>query len=109
MGFSKSREKRMDNFVEGLNECVYVLSVYHMMSFTDWVPSVDTRYLMGWSLIIIISLNVIGNMGLIMYYAFKDIRVLYNKIKMYIIWNLGIDWVESKAPVSLRARMKELG
>ena len=39
------------NFLDLLNEVTSIVTLYHMILFTDYVPEARIRYLFGWSLI----------------------------------------------------------
>lgn len=47
------------NKIELMNEITSIILLYHMFSFTDWVPEASDRYIMGWSFIVFTSLNLI--------------------------------------------------
>jgi len=44
----------------------------HMLFFTDWVADLDVRYMYGWSLIVIMCLNIFINTLFIWYYLIKN-------------------------------------
>jgi hypothetical protein len=50
------------NTLELFNElCVY-LSTLHLVFFTDWVPTPELQAMYGWSMLLIIGLNIIVNL-----------------------------------------------
>lgn len=44
--------------MEVLNEVTSILLLYHMFTFTDWVPGATTRYMLGWSFIAVTCTNL---------------------------------------------------
>ena len=49
------------NKLECLNELTTFVAVYPLLGFTEWVWDLDTHMDIGWSLIALIGLNIIGN------------------------------------------------
>lgn len=60
--------------VEVMNEVTSLLLLYHMLTFTDWVPRAETRYVMGWSFIGITSGNLAIHMLLLIRNSINDIK-----------------------------------
>ena len=56
---SKSQSKK-----EALNEWTVLVASYHLYMFTSWIYDEERRVELGWSLIILIILNVIFNLSL---------------------------------------------
>ena len=46
---------------------------YHLLCFTDYVPNPDTRHQVGWSVVSVISINLIINISLIAKDILRDI------------------------------------
>ena len=55
------------NKQEMANEFSILLATYPLLTFTEWVPDMESQMLMGWVLIAIICLNVIFNMILLLW------------------------------------------
>ena len=61
IGVSEPFSEKRACFMEFFNEATIMLCCYHLFLFTDFVPSPETRYTMGFSLIGVTSLNLGGN------------------------------------------------
>jgi hypothetical protein len=66
-GYSLPYNLPRDRLIEYFNEAAILLCVYHEFLFTDFLDNADTRYLIGYSLIVLTCLNILGNFGLLMY------------------------------------------
>ena len=88
-GYYQPKESRFDNIMECFNEIIIMLATYHLMTFTDWILDFDVQYQMGWSFIIIVSLNVLVNMFFILKAALHDMKMLIIKYwrKFKLWWN----------------------
>ena len=65
------------NLQEILNEITVMIAAFTLFTFTEWVSPED-RVDMGWSLIAVIGLNVLINMGTL---AFVVLHMLYIKAR----------------------------
>jgi hypothetical protein len=61
IGIAEPFSEKIACFMEFFNEATIMLCCYHLFLFTDFVPSPETRYTMGFSLIGATSLNLAGN------------------------------------------------
>ncbi len=66
-GYSLPYHLKRDQKLEYFNEATILLCVYHEFLFTDFVDDADIRYLIGYSLIAFTCLNILGNLGLLLY------------------------------------------
>ena len=61
-----------------MNEITSLMLLYHMLTFTDWLPSAEHRYLSGWSFCFFIC----ANMAMHLYILLGDqIKKCFTKIK----------------------------
>ena len=51
--------------IEIMNEVTSIFLLYHMFTFTDWVPDASVRYLLGWSFIAVISANLAFHLSIL--------------------------------------------
>lgn len=58
------------NISEVMNETIVFLASYHLLCFTDFVDSVDRENDVGWSLIVLIMVNILLNMAIFVYVVF---------------------------------------
>jgi signal transduction histidine kinase len=65
-------EKQL-NFVQMLNECFLLLSVYMMFLFCDFVPDEATRYRFGWYFVYLVFIIFGANMLIIGGHMLMDI------------------------------------
>ncbi len=69
------------NKLEIFNEVCVILAVYHLFCFTPFVSDASTQYNVGWSMIGVTAFNVVGNIAVMLYCSFKNLKVLYQKLK----------------------------
>ena len=55
-----------------MNEVWVLIASYHLFTFTEWVYDLETRFTIGWSLLTVVVLNVVSNIGIITYVVFKE-------------------------------------
>ena len=67
------------HFFEMFNEAFIFIFNYHLMCCADFIKEQETLYLMGWSMIFFISLNLLVNLTFIMFGVFKE---LFNKYRL---------------------------
>lgn len=48
-GYVNARESNFDKGMDTFNEVKLILIMYHMMLFTNFVPDIETQYLIGFS------------------------------------------------------------
>ena len=68
-----------ERFFQSFNECFVFLINYHMLCFADLVIDAPTLQLLGWSVIVTITLNLAINFGVIIFTSGKD---TYRKLKV---------------------------
>ena len=69
----KSRKEWVINI---LNETIIVLTVYHLYGFTDWIPDVHTRAMLGYSLVGMAAANAAINYAPLSHELSKHIKLL---------------------------------
>jgi hypothetical protein len=75
---------RIANNMELMNESFILLANYHLFLFTDFLVDIETRELVGKSLIGITCINVGLNFGLI---TLQNLAVVSRKIKLsFLEW-----------------------
>jgi hypothetical protein len=97
-GYFKPYHSRFKNRLELLNECGVCIVTIQMCLFTDWVPSKDTQADYGWSMILVITLNTMINMGLVLSVGFKGVFYVTAR---YIL--LTVFWIKKFCKGPLRA------
>lgn len=58
------------NRIEIFNESTILLSGYHLIFFTDFLPNVEFQYMAGYSMIAVTLLNVVVNTSIMMVETF---------------------------------------
>ena len=71
-----------ENILDMLNEFTILLLYSHLITQTDFVIDIAGCYIMGWSLICVICLNIGVNLGNILV---RDIWALCRKLKLYYL------------------------
>jgi len=66
LGLSEPFKTKKANRIEIFNEVSTMFVVYHLMIFTDFVPKVETKFLMGYSVIGVTSFNMLINMLMVL-------------------------------------------
>ena len=60
-----------------------LIAAYHLFCFTEWIDDFERRFELGWSLVIIIVLNILVNMTILTFYvcrsAIAKVRRTYRK------------------------------
>ena len=74
-------ESEILNKLEIFNEVCVILAVYHLFCFTPFVSEASTQYSVGWSMIGVTAFNVAGNVAVMLYCSFKNLKVLYQRLK----------------------------
>ena len=64
----------LQNYQETMNEIWVLIASYHLFTFTEWVYELDTRFTIGWSLLVIVVLNVTSNIGIICFVTLKEAK-----------------------------------
>lgn len=67
LGASQPFKKAGDLRTEFFNEAFMLITGYHLFLLTDFVPNPETRYLVGTSLVLCTSANVIINLSIVLY------------------------------------------
>ena len=74
------------NKLELANETVILVITYFMVVYSDFVPEIETRFLMGWfnlflimALMVVTVFIIVGNQGYLLY---KDLKLRYLKYKL---------------------------
>ena len=67
------------NYQETMNEIWVLIASYHLFTFTEWVYDLDTRFTIGWSLLVIVILNVVSNIAIICFVTFKEAKYKVQK------------------------------
>jgi hypothetical protein len=75
------------NRMEIFNECCLLISSYFLFLFTDFVPDVHTRYLIGWGFIGLQIFNIAVNWLCMIFKVYQALRVI--AIKAYYKWKLN--------------------
>ena len=74
------------NVIEIINELVILLAVFHMFSFSDFYDNYEMKYQIGWSLNILVCLQIIINiliMSVDYFYGMAmKIRRIANRLKI---------------------------
>jgi len=80
------------NRIEMFNDIFIVISMYHFFVFTEFVPKPQNRYYLGYSCCICVLLNILGNLGLLLFDTFSKVtfQIKYRRLKKKLSKNLGL-------------------
>lgn len=79
-GYISAYRVPRDRRIEYFNEITIMMCVYHFFVFTDFVDDPVTRYYVGFSLIGVSCLNIIGNVSVMLWVTCK---LLVFRVKKY--------------------------
>ena len=65
-GYISAKRLPRDRRMEYFNEVTIMMCVYHLFFFTDFVDDPIARYQLGFSLIGVTCLNIIGNVSVLL-------------------------------------------
>ena len=82
------------HFVDLFNESCIIACTIHLMFYTDWVLDAEIQYAYGWSMIVIMCLNIFINVLCILYHAIKNLFLILTKWKR-IIGRTLTKWLKS--------------
>ena len=78
-------DSMLQNIQETINEVYVLIASYHLFCFTEWVYDLNTRFIIGWSLIGVVIANLATNIdiiiGLTISQSIKKSRRAYYKRK----------------------------
>jgi len=75
------------NRMEIFNECCLLVSSYFLFLFTDFVPDVKTRYMIGWGFVGLQIFNIGVNWLCMIYKVFEALKLII--MKAYFKWKLN--------------------
>ena len=61
-------------WTELFNELAALFLCYFMFCFTDWIPGADTRYMIGWLFITIITLHLASHLMVLVRSSFIELK-----------------------------------
>ncbi|CDW76643.1 UNKNOWN [Stylonychia lemnae] len=81
----KPFETRKLNLIEIFNEMTILVVSYFMYLLTDYESNAERQYLIGWQLIAIVTLNMIGNIAMMMIQSIKSLKSNYKALKLKLM------------------------
>ena len=72
--------QKKSNRIELSNEFFMSLASYQVIFFTDMVEDLHVRYKYGWALIIIVSISIVSNMGIVFHMIIKQVFLITIKV-----------------------------
>ena len=82
IGIVRPFNSKAGYLLELMNEYTILLLYCHCVTQTDFVGDIRGRMFMGWSLIVLISLNIAINFG---YMLVRDLSQTFRKLKLHIL------------------------
>jgi hypothetical protein len=64
-GLTEPMTEKVSNTMDLVNEAFVLLTTYHLYQFTEFMTDLDNRSLVGRSLMILIIINVVLNIGVV--------------------------------------------
>lgn len=83
------------NFLEIFNEGCLMLCSYHCLAFTDYVDEIETKYLIGYSAFFLAGINILTNIGNLLFEIIKSLKRTYSKCRKNKSVRKGVYLVES--------------
>jgi hypothetical protein len=81
VGHVKPFEIPLLNTMEVVNEVTILIATYHLFLFTDYVEDPNTQYNIGWSMIGVTALNILINMGVMVWSSFRQLKLAFLKVR----------------------------
>ena len=81
IGYVLPFANKMSNVQEIVNEWSVIIACYHLFCFTEWIYDYDRRIECGWSMLVVIALNVCFNVILL---CITVVKSFYKSIKRKI-------------------------
>ena len=88
VGWFRPFASNWENVLEMLNEYTILLLYCQVITQTDFVPKNAGRFAMGWSMIILICLNIALNLGSILV---SNVRALCRKLKLHYLKKASLE------------------
>ena len=79
IGSAKAFEKRMYNYMDIINESFVAVISLHMFLFTYWVDDKKFKNAIGWSMIAFVLAMLAVNLGPILFFMGKQIKLIIIK------------------------------
>lgn len=76
-GVTEPMQEKSANILDLVNEVFVLVFTYHLYPLTDFMTDVETRGLVGTSLVILTLANIAINLGLV---TFKSLKQAYRKL-----------------------------
>ena len=76
IGSAKAFERKLYNIMDIINESFTAIISLHMFLYTYWVDDKDFQTIVGWSMIIFVTAMLVINLGPILYYMGKQIKLI---------------------------------
>jgi hypothetical protein len=64
-GLTEPMTEKVSNNIDLVNEAFVLLTTYHLYQFTEFMTDLDNRSLVGKSLMLLIIINVVLNIGVV--------------------------------------------
>lgn len=87
VGLARPYVDRANAFFQQFNECFIMITNYHLMCFADFIQDEPTRTTVGWSMIAFVTLNLLINIGYIMFGGIK--KGCRTGMIKYYNWKIG--------------------
>ena len=72
-------EETLVNLLEVMNEITTILMLYVMLTFSDWVPSPELRYQLGWIFIGVLVLNTVVHIYFLISGLYREWRLKWRR------------------------------
>lgn len=81
IGLGRPHETRKQNIIELTNEFLTVVATYHLISFSDMVSDIETKFTMGYSMIGNVAIIMLFNILNIILVSAHNLHASYRKRK----------------------------
>jgi len=86
----------MYNYMDIINESFTAVISFHMFLYTYWVEDKNFKFTIGWSMIVFVSTMLAVNLGLILFYMVKQIKLIAVKyFRIFSRWILKTFFADS--------------
>ena len=71
IGYAKPFQSKMRNMAEITEEVGTIVIMYHIFCFTDWIPDLEVRHNLGYSVIVCMGIQLFGYLAVLLFMSLK--------------------------------------
>ena len=72
LGYTKPFVSKWRNMFEAVEEYSIIVIMYHIFCFTDWLPDLEVRHNLGYSIILCMALQLFTILGIMLFLSLRS-------------------------------------